>query len=150
MGTGSGRPGVAVGFDAKTSRLPAESLKRLKSTKRSSVARPFRITRRPGGFRVAGQKSRGAAAEKVMPEIEIRIAYDRRSGSALRNFRPEDFQLAAPPIKIECRSALITLVDMNVMRIRPERPDFEVTVSGFDVNRDLFLTSRTTVESCLD
>ncbi|MBL8818282.1 MAG: hypothetical protein JNL58_19800 [Planctomyces sp.] len=147
VGTGSGRPGVAVGFDAKTSRLPTESLKRLKSTARSSATKSFRISKRPGGFRVAGQKSKVASTNHTLPEIEIRIAYDRRSGSALRNFRPEDFQLSSSPIHLESRSARITILDMNVMRIQPEQVDFEVIVSGFDLNRDLFLTSRIMVET---
>lgn len=145
-----------VGFETRTSRTGNQSLAGL--TGKSAVRRgkPFRIARRKGGFRISGSTikagsggradtaSQQAATENnnsasASLQIEIQVAYDRRSGSALRNFSPTDFHLAQAPLAINAMNVAYQITSPNSLKIMPNSPQFQLTVSGFDINRDLFV-----------
>ncbi|MFN9719402.1 MAG: hypothetical protein ACK58L_11945 [Planctomycetota bacterium] len=135
LGTSIPGQGVPVSFAAMTSRgsKPARPFPASRMPQRTT--KPYRTTSRKGGFRIAS-RSHGRL---VAPPIEVAVAYDRRSGSALRNFRLTDFHLSSEPIQISVTNAIVEHLDANRILITPRRADFEVTVTGFDVNRDLFL-----------
>lgn len=162
IGTGSTENGRLVGFETRTSRgVPGQPWPRSGSGGRRG-SRSFRVTRRKGGFRVAGVAARSAAGaaghgmvlagqptEARQPteagqQIEIRVAYDRRQGHPLRQYSVEDFQLGQAPVRIESQGVRIALTGPNVLVLTPEDPAFEVVVTGFDENRDLYLATRST------
>lgn len=136
LGTSIPGQGLPVEFSAMTSaggKKTNRPFPLVAGQKRT--AKPFRTSSRKGGFKVASRSN----ARHIAPPIEVAVAYDRRSGSALRNFRLTDFDLNAAPIQITARNAIIEHLSPNRIRITPCRTTFDVVVTGFDVNRDLFL-----------
>ena len=97
------------------------------------------MTRKAGGFRLSGRPQ----PEELGRGIEVLIAYDRRSGSALRKYSITDFQLDHEPIQIQAEGVHIEIPEPNRLVVYPEQDTFEVLVTGFDPNRDLFLQART-------
>ena len=132
-----------VQFSSMTSRSTEESVdsqQRLRSLKaKSRRPRSWRLNRREGGFRVAGRPQ----ASELNQGIEILVAYDRRSGSALRKFSITDFQLDHAPVQIDVHGAEFEILEPNRLIVYPIAESFDVTVTGFDRNRDLFLQART-------
>jgi hypothetical protein len=114
-----------------------ERLKKLKTKVRQP--RSWRLTRKAGGFRLSGRPQ----PEEINRGIEVLIAYDRRSGSALRKYSITDFQLDHEPIRIQAEGVHVEIPEPNRLVVYPEQDSFEVVVTGFDPNRDLFLQART-------
>ena len=119
--------GFSAGRD-RLSKLPV-------SSKRDKV---FRLTRRAGGFRIAGRRNTGDCNSR----IEVLVAYDRRNGSPLRKYSVTDFRLDQRPVAIEAHGAEISISEPNRLIVMPTEDVFEIIVTGFDENRDLFLQSR--------
>jgi hypothetical protein len=136
--------GMPVEFQSRTSRgglsgsnfRVSRGLSQRDASRGSARSKPWRVTRRKGGFRLAGQLETGSRMEG---SIEVAVAYDRRSGNPLRNFSAADFRLDLPPIQIESEGADVQLAGANRLFVYAEATEFSVTVTGFDVNRDLFL-----------
>ena len=132
-----------VEFASMTSRSSAKSedgtarLQKLKT--KSRHPRSWRLSRKAGGFRLSGRPQ----PEEINCGIEVLIAYDCRSGSALRKYSITDFQLDHDPITIQAEGVHIEIPEPNRLVVYPERDTFEVLVTGFDPNRDLFLQART-------
>jgi hypothetical protein len=136
---GTDQNGIPVGFQSRrsvgtfsgaTGRLAAVSGKTAGRKKM-----PCRVTRRKGGFRVIGRPDSDVPTQS----IDIHVAYDRRGGNPLRNFSTADFRLDQQPIQIVSEGALAEAVRPNLLRLHPQSSSFCVVVTGFDVNRDLFL-----------
>ena len=112
-GPGAGNPGDAEPPAARPSRL---LLGRLKSG--------FRISLHPEA--------------KFYPRtIELEMAYDVRQGNPFRLYRTFDFDLEKAPIRIEGVGLTYRIVQPNGLKISTEQPDFQLTITGFDPNRDL-------------
>ena len=136
VGTSSDRRSYPVDFASASSGDGGEST-RLKSLKaRARKPRSFRLSRREGGFRIAGQ------AEPTSRGIEVHVAYDRRGGNPLRKFSTTDLQLDRAPIEIAAHGARVEVTGPNSLVVFPESDTFDVIVTGFDRNRDLFLQAR--------
>ena len=143
IGTMGGHdPNWSVQFPSMTNKgtpgtnANAQRLRTLKEKTRKP--RSWRLTRREGGFRIAGRP----APEELNRGIEILVAYDRRSGSALRKYSHTDFQLDQKPVQIDAHGAQIEIPEPNRLIVYPDSDVFDVTVTGFDKNRDLFLQAR--------
>lgn len=136
VGTSSDRRSWPVEFLSASSDDGGETT-RLKSLK-AKVRKPrsFRLSRREGGFRIAGH------SESTARGIEVHVAYDRRGGNPLRKFSTTDFQLDRSPIEIVAHGARVEVESPNSMVVYPESDSFDVIVTGFDRNRDLFLQAR--------
>ncbi|HMG76108.1 MAG TPA: hypothetical protein VK582_21580 [Pyrinomonadaceae bacterium] len=93
----------------------------------------FRVQKVKGGFSV----TRGAQTATMPPFLDIRVAYDIRRGNPLRKYDPADFALEA--LTEKSKGVVITGKSGNQMRVTVQQPDFEVAVSGFDEQRDLFV-----------
>ena len=144
VGSSISEPGWPVEFASMTSKgneTAAERLLTLKSKPRP--ARSFRLARREGGFRLSGRPK----PEERNRGIEILVAYDRRGGSPLRKYSITDFQLDAAPVQIAADGAVFDVVAPNRLVVYPQAERFEVIVTGFDNNRDLFLQARVSKES---
>jgi hypothetical protein len=104
------------------------------------IARPYRIIPKIGGFVVQGA-GHNAAVEMPM-SINVRMAYAIARGDAFKRYDRNDFSLGGTSeIKIEVVGAIAQPAADNVLLIEAESPDFSVTVSGFDPNRDVVVQS---------
>ena len=77
---------------------------------------------------------------KVDDQVAIRVAYaDNSPGirSALRRHTADDFQLGQRPIQYRLGGAEVIELTDNLMVVRVLNPEFNVTVTGFDRNRDI-------------
>jgi hypothetical protein len=90
----------------------------------SPVKGGFRLTKRP-------------KATKVPRYINIWVAYEVRSGNPFKKYTPLDFDLHKPPIKIQVQGANLLLNKENIIQIEVQKGNFKLTVTGFDMHRDL-------------
>jgi len=100
-----------------------------------SMARPSRLllSRVKGGFRLSLHPE-----AKVYPRtIELVLAYDVRQGNPFKLYRTFDFDLEKAPVRIEGVGLIYRIVQPNGLKITTEQPDFQLTITGFDLNRDL-------------
>ncbi len=101
--------------------------------------RSYRVSRIRGGFTVSAGDGPPPAA------LEIRAAYDVRRGSALAKWNRADFQFVRAPIRIEDDTG-VTIPEHadNRMIVHVTAPDFRLSITGFDENRDLYIRVRET------
>ena len=139
VGTLHDQAGLPVNFASMTTHGFNAGRDQLdKLPRKSKQSKAFRLTRRAGGFRIAGHRNAG----EHQCRIDVLVAYDRRSGSPLRKYSTTDFRLDQRPIEIEAHGAEVTIPEPNRLIVAPTNDAFEVIVTGFDENRDLFLQSR--------
>ena len=94
---------------------------------------PFQVQRLAGGFRV----SRDRAVKPTPAICNVAVAYDTSRSGALHHYNTSDFTLDAIKIKID-HGKVRTKGD-NTLTVDVKDDDFELTVTGFDLNRDLFI-----------
>jgi hypothetical protein len=98
------------------------------------------INRRTDGFSITAGP---AAASWTFPKVlRIRAAYDLAQGNPFKRHSKYDFDIGKN-IAIESKSADVIAVSAHVLRVTLHSPDFVVSASGFDVNRDLVVEART-------
>jgi hypothetical protein len=105
--------------------------------KRSSA---FRLTECIGGFTI-----RATGEVVTLPErIRVRVAYETLRGNPFRQHHPADFDFLsdAGDLKITGTGVKAYGVAANILDVKPESPDFELTVVGFDTHRDLVVKAR--------
>jgi hypothetical protein len=93
----------------------------------------IQLTPAKGGFRLTKRPK----ATKVPRYINIWIAYEVRSGNPFKKYTPLDFDLNNPPIKIQVQGANLLLNKENIIQIEVQKGNFKLTVTGFDMHRDL-------------
>ena len=95
----------------------------------------YHVRRVNGGFTVAG------VAETVEPpkEISIAVAYEVRKGNPLRKYRPFDFSFTDDSLAVSVSNAHVVEKEGNSIRVAPQSPDFQFSVTGFDEHRNLFV-----------
>ncbi len=97
--------------------------------------RRFRVTRVSGGFTISGIPGSG----RLLDELNVQVAYDVRRGDPFSKYRPYDFDLSGTGLETVAEGCGIVADAGNRLAIRPDRPDFSITVSGFDSQRDLIV-----------
>lgn len=99
-------------------------------------SQPFRLDRQEGGFQIVSNADVARAGDRIV----VRMAYEVRRGNAFAAYDPLDFQLERMNIQ---RDGLgVESVQGNRLELRADRPDYRLTVSGFDVHRDLVVSAR--------
>jgi len=97
--------------------------------------RSFKVTQISDGFTLTpGDKAAGQALL-----IDIQVAYDIRRGNPLGKYHPADFEVDKPPIKVFTEGAALQVCNGNRVVALIEDPDFKISVTGFDPNRDLYI-----------
>jgi hypothetical protein len=96
------------------------------------------LNSRKGGFRIAEP----AGLKELCPRLDVYVAYDCRRGNPLTRFAETDFHLSADPVLIKSHLAIVQVLAPNHLVIYPQKIGFNVTVAGFDINRDLFVQVR--------
>jgi hypothetical protein len=91
-----------------------------------------RVTQLKGGFAVHG------VAGSALPEsVRVTVAYEIRRGNPFKRYHPADFEMDKAPLQIASEGATLQQVNRNHMVIGDLKPDFKITVTGFDAARDI-------------
>jgi hypothetical protein len=93
----------------------------------------LQLHRIKGGFGL----TRKSKTQSVPKFITIWTAYEVRSGNPFKKYTSLDFDLEMPPMKVVTHGAEILFKQRNAIQLQVKRPDFRLTVTGFDMNRDL-------------
>ncbi len=102
--------------------------------------RRFRVGRVDGGFTLIGNPEGGTPPE----ELVVTAAYDVRRGNPFAKYREYDFDFAGATIRKTATGCDVAAADGNRLVIRPTDPGFTVTVTGFDLERDLIVRANAT------
>jgi hypothetical protein len=93
----------------------------------------FTLQKLRGGFRVKGIPS----ASGQPRQAAVWVAYEVRRGNPFRHYQPLDFDLSKAPIEVSARHAKVADCRGNGIVLNPQSPDFQLTVRGFDPQRDI-------------
>jgi hypothetical protein len=74
-------------------------------------------------------------------QVEIRAAYETAKGDPFSRYQEYDFDFKGKALKREIDGATIVFAEGNRVVISVTAPIFQITVKGFDVNRDLVVRS---------
>jgi hypothetical protein len=86
-----------------------------------------------GGFRIVGTGKKPTGIQSVA----VWAAYEVRRGNPFRQYQALDFEMDKPPIVVHAEGATVLRRQANVLQFRVDRPDFRLTVKGFDAHRDV-------------
>jgi len=78
-------------------------------------------------------------------EVTLHLAYMTTRGKPLAKYQVFDFELNKAPIMVQQGFCEITKCEKNVMEFIVENSDFEMTLTGFDIKRDLFIKMDTKI-----
>jgi hypothetical protein len=95
--------------------------------------RRFRVEKVEGGFSVL----KGSDTASPPEWLQIRIAYNVRRGNPLKKYNLEDFTVES--LNILPQGIEISRKVRNEILAQVVDPDFALTVTGFDENRDVFV-----------
>ena len=97
----------------------------------------WRVQKIAGGFRIM----RGDQNARVPELLDVKMAYDVRLGNALKKYHPADFQVDRASIRVGDDLDGVKVIEQaeNHMLVKVLQPDFRLSVTGFDVNRDLLV-----------
>ena len=123
------RPPEQEGLDLPSKRRP----KNAPATPSLAQPQPVTIERLAGGFCV----QRGNTSVAMPDRLSIAVAYDRSRGNALAKYDPADFDLA--DLAKNLKGARSVACGKNQMLVELTDEDFEIVVTGFDANRDIFI-----------
>jgi len=98
----------------------------------------YRLNGRPGGFTIADSSS---PPTEVGSFLRVSVAYDLPSGNPLKAWSKFDFDFKGKNgrLKFTGDGAIVKAKAGNIMEIEVIKQDFQVTATGFDINRDLFV-----------
>lgn len=99
---------------------------------------PTRIEIRHGtdGFTV----NPGTSCHPTPFLVELRCAYDIRSGDALKRWHPADFEIGTSQVPVACEGAVVLKEARgNWLLLHVKEPEFRVSVTGFDPDRDIYI-----------
>lgn len=98
----------------------------------------FQIVKRDGGFEIVGIES-----ESPPDQVDIRVAYDVRRGRALSHYDEADFKIGHNGVSITNQEGVELLsAERNLMSLKIKDPLFRCAVTGFDLERDLYIDAR--------
>ena len=97
----------------------------------------YRLIRLKGGFAI--RSAAGLRPEQLPLTIRVRAAYDVLRGNPFVRHDPLDFDFFRNELEVKATGASTSAQSPNTLVIKVNHRDFEVTVSGFDVRRDLIV-----------
>lgn len=97
----------------------------------------YRLIRLKGGFAIRGGAT--LRPEQLPLTIRVRAAYDVLRGNPFTKHDPLDFDFSKSELEVKATGANATAQSPNALVIKASSREFEVTVSGFDVRRDLII-----------
>lgn len=100
-----------------------------------STPRPLMISKISGGVRIYPNTD----SKKIISSAEIRFAYAVRRGNAMKKYQNPDFDLGMAPVSVQGSGFEIIHVSENVLNVNITDQNFEISVTGFDEERDLIV-----------
>jgi hypothetical protein len=97
--------------------------------------RSYSLVRIHGGFEVRP----GDLAARRPGQLRIVAAYDVRRGNPLRQYEPFDFDFADRTMAVAAVGAEMERAEENELLVRVTADEFKISVTGFDVNRDVYV-----------
>lgn len=105
------------------------------------------IRRHSGGFTV----EQGTAPPPPPFLIELRCAYDIRSGNPLKKWDPADFVIGSERTPVLCEGAVAyKQAKGNWLLLQVNGPEFQASVTGFDEARDVYVRADVSETSYAD
>jgi len=104
-----------------------------------------------GGFLVRAGKDLTQADLPLV--ISVKAAYEIRRGNPFQKYHRSDFEFERDPITIRTSdSSKVSAIagSGNLLSFQADAPDFDLEVTGFDVRRDLKLTTTLSTEEQAD
>ena len=108
-----------------------------------SVTKPILLSKISGGVRIYPSQT----SKKSISSAEIRFAYAVRKGNPMKKYRAPDFDLGKKPITISGSGFEIILASENLLKVNITDPHFDISVTGFDEQRDLIIKTSYSVVS---
>jgi hypothetical protein len=105
----------------------------------------LQLQRTKQGFRLSARPD----ADPLPKEIDIEVAYDVRQGNPFNRYSHFDFELNKPPIRVSTKGLKASISKSNMIHIVLEERGFELSVTGFDPNRDLKIRTTTSLDAVL-
>jgi hypothetical protein len=99
-------------------------------------AKSYSVSKVDGGFTV--RPGKGPRPES----LEIHMAYDTHKGNPFKKYHIADFQLEKGGITVESVGVNIKEYDSNRLSADVLMDAFEITVTGFDKNRDIIVKTK--------
>lgn len=98
----------------------------------------YRLSGRPGGFTIADS---GLLPTEVDSILKVSVAYDLTSGNPLRSWCKYDFDFTDDngPVRFKVNGLSMVEKSGNTLQLKVTQTDFQLTATGFDVHRDLFV-----------
>lgn len=99
----------------------------------------YRSAPKPSGFRITSSPALPVPDNAI---LRVSVAYDMAGGNPLRHWSRFDFDFRAKDqkqINFKGKGIAATLRSGNVIDVKVTEPEFELTATGFDVHRDLFI-----------
>jgi hypothetical protein len=96
------------------------------------------LSGRPGGFTIADS---GLLPTEVDSILKVSVAYDLPSGNPLRSWCKYDFDFTDDngPVRFKVNGLSMVEKSGNTLQLKVTQADFQLTATGFDVHRDLFV-----------
>lgn len=148
---------VPVAPEVDDAAIETRKRRRKKSTVQEKSEPPEDLPKKAVGYRVVRAEdgftiTRGDTEARVPKWLLVRCGYGRRDGKAVERWVPADFELHRPPIKVspECQGLEVMEQVRNVLKLRVIDPEFKITLNGFDVNRDLVVSVKSSFEEAAD
>ncbi len=100
-------------------------------------SKKYNLSRIEGGFSV--REAEGVTSEKYL--YTVKVAYDRVKGDPWKKYSPNDFSFSAKNTSVSIKKTGIdkSKNKNNLIGFRAAKSEFELKVTGFDVNRDLIV-----------
>jgi len=96
----------------------------------------IRVSKVPGGFSIQS----GTAPPSVPFLVEVRCAYDVRSGNPLKKWNAADFIVGSAQCPVSCKGGVqVSRAKGNWVVLRVWDPEFSATFTGFDERRDVYV-----------
>lgn len=98
----------------------------------------YRLNGRPGGFTIADSVTPPTEVGSI---LRVSVAYDLPSGNPMKAWSKFDFDFKDKNSRLQFTGNGVNVKAKagNIMEIEVTKSDFQVTATGFDIHRDLFV-----------
>lgn len=98
--------------------------------------RPIKVEKIYSGIKI----SNNPFSIKTPENVQIKLGYDVRRGNPFSNYQELDFDVSKLPIHVQSSGVYFTKKEKNIIEFEIEdKLNFEIILTGFDINRDLLL-----------
>lgn len=97
------------------------------------LPKKFILVQTTDGFKITNNST----YEGIPSEVKVELAYDRQDANPFRKYSEHDFNLKT--LKVISSNINIYKREKNIIQFKPIKEEYEITVTGFDIRRDLLV-----------